>query len=155
MNGRELYAIARDFLDKEFNMTLDIPIFISNRMKTTLGYFQHNKKEPIKIHMSQEFINTHPREHVIDVFKHELVHYALFVQGKPYRDGTECFESTLKRLGISSTKTYHILGKFHKYTCNCEGKQFLRKRKLKEGSYCTKCKTLKYEGIVEKEYEPK
>jgi SprT-like protein len=76
MDGRELYEIAREFLDKEFNMKLEIPIFISNRMKIMFGYFQRRNNKSWKIQISQEFINTHQREHVIDVLKHELVHYA-------------------------------------------------------------------------------
>jgi SprT-like protein len=100
--------------------------------------------------MSQEFIDTHPREHVIDVLKHELVHYALFEQGKPFRDGQKYFEDTLKRLEINPTRTYHTLGKFHKYTCNCDGKVFYRKRRIQKGAYCPKCKSLNYIGVVEK-----
>lgn len=151
MDGRELYSIAREFLDKEFDMKLEIPIFISNRMKTVFGYFQYkNKTTPWKIQISQEFIDTHPREHVIDVLKHELVHYALFVQGKPHKDGQRYFEDTLKRLGVCATHTYKTLGKFHEYRCNCEGKVYHRKRRLPKGSICGTCKTIKYIGIVEK-----
>jgi SprT-like protein len=150
MDGRELYEIAREFLDKEFNMKLEIPIFISNRMKIMFGYFQRRNNKSWKIQISQEFINTHPREHVIDVLKHELVHYALFEQGKPFRDGQQYFEDTLKRLGVCPTKTYNTLGKFHKYICNCDGNVFYRKRKIPKGAYCPKCKTLKYVGEVEK-----
>jgi SprT-like protein len=149
MDGRELYSIAREFLDKEFDMKLDIPIFISNRMKTMFGYFQRRNNVSWKIQMSQEFIETHPREHVIDVLKHELVHYALFEQGKPFRDGQQYFEDTLKRLGICSTRTYEALGKFHKYICNCD-EAIYRKRRLPYGAICTKCRTLEYVGVVER-----
>lgn len=150
MDGRELYSIAREFLDKEFGMKLEIPIFINTRLKTMFGYFQQRNKQSWKIDISKEFIDTHPKEHVIDVLKHELVHYALFEQGKPYRDGQDYFENTLKRLRISPTKTYKTYGKHHAYICNCEGKTFYRKRKLQEGSRCKVCGTLEYIGVVEK-----
>lgn len=151
MHGPELYSISREFLDKEFGLTLDIPIFINNRMKSMLGVFKHKRYEATQIEISREFIDTHPREAVIDVLKHELVHYALFILKKPYRDGDKYFKDTLDRLGISRTRTYETKGKFHKYICNCEGKVFHRKRKLQQGSHCTSCKTLKYVGMVEKD----
>ena len=150
MDGRELYVIAREFLDKEFSIKLDIPIFINNRMKSMFGRFRRRNGVSFQIDISKEFIETHPREHVIDVLKHELVHYALFELGKPHRDGQDYFENTLKRLGISSTRTYQQLGKFHKYICKCEGNVLYRKRRIPEGGHCSKCKTLKYIGIVEK-----
>jgi SprT-like protein len=149
LDSRELYSISREFLDKEFDMKLEIPIFINNRMKTTYGYFQVRNEQSWKIEMSKEFIDTHPREHIIDVLKHELVHYACFEQGMPWRDKDKYFKDTLDRLGVSRTRTYHTLGKFHRYTCNC-GKKFDRKRKLSAGSYCGECKTLRYVGIIEK-----
>ena len=150
MRGTELYDIAREFLDKEFDMKLEIPIFINSRLKRTFGYFKHTKNSALQIDISQELINTHPREVVIDVLKHELVHYALFEQKKPFGDGDKYFKDTLDRLGVSRTGTYQSLGKFHEYRCNCQGKAFHRKRKLREGSHCPTCKTLKYVGIVER-----
>ena len=77
------------------------------------------------------------------------MHYALFEQGKPFHDKDKYFKDTLDRLGISRTRTYQSLGKFHRYTCNC-GQKFDRKRKLSAGSYCETCKTLRYIGIIEK-----
>lgn len=150
MNGPELYQIAREFLAEEFDMTLDIPIFINGRMKTTFGYFRYKNGQAWQIDMSKEFIDTQPREVVIDVLKHELVHYALFQLKKPFGDGDRYFKDTLDRLGIGRTRTYKVKGKFHKYICNCEDKTFYRKRKLQKGAYCTSCKTLKYVGVVEK-----
>jgi SprT-like protein len=130
-------------------MKLDIPIFINNRMKTTFGYFRVRKGVAWQIDISKEFMDTHPEEHVIDVLKHELVHYACFEMKKPYGDGDKFFKDTLDRLGICRTRTYSTYGKFHKYGCKC-GKSFYRKRKLQEGSHCSTCKTIHYIGIVKK-----
>lgn len=152
MDSRELYSISREFLDKEFGMKLEIPIFINNRMKSTFGYFKVRKNVSWQIDISKELIDTHPREHVIDVLKHELVHYACFEMKKPWGDGDKYFKDTLDRLGVSRTGTYNTLGKFHKYGCKC-GKSFYRKRRLQEGSKCKSCGTLHYIGIVEKEME--
>jgi SprT-like protein len=149
MDGRELYSIAREFLDREFGLELDIPIFINPRMKSMFGCFRTKKGEAWQIDMSKEFMDTHPREHVIDVLKHECIHYALFTLKKPYSDKDKYFKDTCDRLGVKRTRHYRALGKFHEYTCNC-GKKFHRKRKLSEGSHCQVCKTLKYVGVIEK-----
>jgi SprT-like protein len=105
--------------------------------------------------MSKEFMKTHPEEHIIDVLKHELVHYALFELKKPHRDKDAYFKETVDRLGVCRTRTYRTLGKFHIYECtNCH-KTFRRKRKLREGSRCS-CSTgnnLKYNGIIEFTHE--
>lgn len=152
MNGPELYSIARDFLDKEFNMKLDIPIFISPKLKTTFGYFRTKKGVAWEIQMSKEFMDTHPREHIIDVLKHELVHYACFEMKKPWRDKDPYFKETLDRLGVCRTRTYHTLGKFHVYICDGCGNTYYKKRKL---SATTKCSCYKgpliYFGTQEKE----
>lgn len=150
MDSRELYSIAREFLDKEFNMKLDIPIFINSKMKTMFGCFRSKKKVAWQIDISKEFMDTHPEEHIIDVLKHELVHYACFKMKKPWGDKDAYFKETLDRLGICRTRTYKTAGKFHKYSCKC-GKSFYRKRKLSKGSHCGECKTLKYIGVVERE----
>lgn len=150
MESRDFYPIAREFLDKEFGLELDIPIFVSNKLKRTFGYFQYRKGVAWKIEISQELIDTHPKEVVIDVLKHELVHYALFELGKPWRDKDRYFKETLDRLGVSRTRTYESKGKFHHYTCQC-GKLYKRKRRVNEGTYCGTCKTLEYIGYYEDE----
>lgn len=152
VDGRDLYKIAREFLDKEFNMTLDIPIFINSKMKTMYGCFRYKKGQAWQIDISKEFMETQTEEVIIDVLKHELVHYALFQKGLPHSDKDKYFKDTVDRLGIARTRTYKNLGKFHKYGCNCEGNFFYRKRKLSKNSYCDECGALYYIGIVEKSH---
>lgn len=53
------------------------------------------------------------------IIKHELVHYAMFVMGKEYKDGEEGFEKELKRLNIPSTQDIELRGKVNIFTCNC------------------------------------
>lgn len=153
VDSRELYSISREFLDKEFGIKLDIPIFINNRMKTVFGYFRVRKGVAWQIDISKEFIDTHPREHIIDVLKHELVHYACFEMKKPWGDKDKYFKDTLDRLGVCRTRTYTTLGKFHKYMCNECATSFYRKRRLAKGSRC-RCSNydnLHYIGVVERE----
>lgn len=150
MDSRDFYPIAREFLEKEFGLELDIPIFVNTKMKRTFGYFRIRKGISWKIDISKELIDTHPKEVVIDVLKHELVHYALFELKKPFRDKDKYFKDTLDRLGVSRTRTFETKGKFHNYTCKC-GNLFKRKRRVNKGSYCGICKTLEYIGYYEDE----
>lgn len=152
----ELVKISEDFL-KNYDMKLDIPIEFNTRIKKVLGRFMFKKVSgkyiPEKIQISVDFVMSHPKEHIIDVLKHELVHYALCAKGLPFSDGDNLFESELKKYGISSTHTYDYLGELHRYKCNNCGKEFERKRKLPNTAYCT-CSSgpnLKYIGIFNKE----
>ena len=102
--------------------------------------------------MSIDFMLSHPREHIIDVFKHELVHYALCVKKMPFSDGDWHFENELKKYGISSTNSYKLRGEHHKYICcNC-GKIYERKRQLSKTAFCgcSSSPNLKYQGIINK-----
>lgn len=149
MESRDFYPIAREFLDKEFGLELEIPIFVNNRMKTMLGCFRVRKGMSKQIDISRDFIDTNPKEVVIDVLKHELVHYALFELGKPYKDKDKYFKDTLDRLGVGRTRTITTKGKFHTYTCKC-GYLFYRKRRLSKDSHCKECKTIEYIDYMDK-----
>jgi SprT-like protein len=156
----ELVAEAQSFLSKNYSgMTLTIPIEFNTRTKNRFGGFFHerigSKIRPVKIDVSVDFIRTHPREHILDVFRHELVHYACVVLEKPHRDGEDFFENELKRLGVSSTRVYKALGDFHRYECKNCSKAYEKKRKISEHAYCncSKAPNLTYIGIVHKSYE--
>ena len=55
-------------------------------------------------------------EEVYDTLKHELVHYALSVQGKNFNDGSYDFEMKLYELNISSSGKTPASKKFTKRT---------------------------------------
>lgn len=155
----ELVAVASEFL-KNYEMTLDVPIEFNSRLKRVLGRVIIRKKNgiyiPEKIEMSIDFMKAHPKENIIDVMKHELVHYALATKQLPFKDGETLFESELKKYGIKSSGAYSYLGAMHRYTCTNCNKNFDRKRKLTLGSSCTcsKAPNLDYIGIIQKEYDP-
>src|SRR5699024_11500011 len=101
---------ADAILEGNFDMPLDIPIRISKRMKSRLGAFQikcrDNEVVKREIVISHEFIKHNDEDTILDVLYHECVHYALYAQGRPYRDSDALFITTLDRLGISRTMTY-------------------------------------------------
>ncbi|HLO11565.1 MAG TPA: SprT-like domain-containing protein [Pseudoneobacillus sp.] len=150
----ELVNEAKGFLNTHFGLDLSVPIEFNTRMKRCLGRFLFSKKlgenVPLKIEMSVDFMQSHPREHIYDVLKHELVHYALCVMKRPFDDGHPVFEGELRKLGIKSTHSYQVAGSVHKYVCERCGKEYERKTRLNKFARCG-CSihsNLNYLGIV-------
>lgn len=160
ISHQELMKIANEFLQENYNMKMEIPLKFNTRLKSTLGRFMYTKHGhkivPISIELSVEALTVRPKEQIIDIFKHELVHYACCFTEKPFGDGQSYFENELKRLGISRTNTFKPMGKIHKYTCKNCGSEFLRKKKIPRGGRCT-CtpheENLIYNGYFNKKVE--
>lgn len=117
----ELTEYARKFLKGSYNMDLHIPIELDGRLGSTMGVFHHVQRKvngvavsdtPRDIQLNSRFIQLALLDgergwnNIIAVLKHELIHYALFSQGKPYNDGDATFEMELKMHGSSSTHTF-------------------------------------------------
>lgn len=120
----ELTGIANDFLRKEYSLELTIPIVRNGRLRSTLGSFITLRGKPKEIELAGYLLDYGAEEPILDVLYHELIHYALFTQGRQYRDGTVEFESELRKYGVSSTGTPMKLGKMVDYYCGKCGKQF-------------------------------
>jgi SprT-like protein len=160
----ELVEEAQRFLKENFEMELGVPIEFNTRLKRTMGMFRYkrvNKKPvPAKIQMSVEFMKIHPKEHIMDVLRHELVHYALCAKGyteSQFSDGHHVFESTLKKLNVSPTRTYGAYGKMHLYSCSMCKTEFKRQRRIPATSRCT-CSVhskIIYHGEIELDFEGK
>lgn len=145
MDSKTLEMHADAFLQKYFDIPLGIPIRISKRMKSKLGAFQikYNRQKVVRseIVMSYNFMVHNSKETILDVLYHECVHYALYISGLPYRDSDQTFTNTLKRLGISRTRTYAYRGQRHLYECRTCGYQFAKNVKGYEKRYiCRKCR---------------
>ncbi len=98
---------ANDFLQKEYNLTLIVPIKIDGRLKRALGSFHSTRASlPICIKLNKTQVILDRRletEYIFDTLRHELVHYALFMLGRNYHDGDDDFESELARLNIAAS----------------------------------------------------
>lgn len=131
MTIRELEKFAQEFLSKEFGLKLGVPISINGRLTRSLGRFlsyrnrRTGQESATGIELSKALYESRDKKKILDILKHELVHYALLEKGLPNNDGDPYFENTLKRLGVSSTHTYAYSGKVHVYQCDC-GKEFKR-----------------------------
>lgn len=133
---KEMEKFAREFLKEEFGVDLKIPIKINNRLTSTFGRFRGRTnmvtgvREPIVIEISKNIIEYHGFDFAYGTLKHELVHYALYIQNRPYNDGTYTFEQELKRVGAPSSGTRKGTRKKEVYQCKGCKHQFLRNRKL-------------------------
>lgn len=153
-NIHQLRQYARKFLKDTYGMELNIPMTLNSRMSRTCGWFKYkrqgNKWVSGCIELNKFFVENNEPTVVLDVVRHELVHYVLHEQGKPNKDGHPVFENELARLGIVSQKTidkYTIEAKpvnMIVYKCinpKC-GQEYKRQRKLRgDGIYhsCSKC----------------
>lgn len=144
MNTIEMTNFAKDFLKKNYQMNLEIPISMNGRLKRVLGRFRFQNKKPLRIEMSRNFVEYSTKDEVIDVLKHELIHYALYAKGLPYKDGEAYFEGELKKHNSSPTRTFKPRGQMVIYQCQTCGNEYPRSRRLShdgKGHYCASRKT--------------
>lgn len=135
----ELTIFAEDFLLENYQLTLTIPIEINGRLKRRMGRFHFTRdEEPVKIDLSKNLIEYNEFEIVKNVLMHELIHYALFVQNKPYWDGHPVFEKELEQHAASSTGTLKMTQNHHVYHCGCN---HIHRLQIKTGTkyLCTMC----------------
>ncbi|CAM4196027.1 SprT-like domain-containing protein [Lacicoccus alkaliphilus] len=154
MNEKELEGHAKAFLRDNFNLSLDIPVRISRRMKSKLGVFTvkyyGGTVTGSEIVISESFILNNDRTAVLDVLHHECVHYALYRTGQPYRDTDVTFVRTLEKLSISRTRSYKYRGEAFLYECRKCRYRFSKNMKGYEKRYrCQRCRgKFLYIGIV-------
>ncbi|MFE8094518.1 SprT-like domain-containing protein [Bacillus toyonensis] len=141
----ELTEIAKDFLQKEYGLPLTVNVELSSKMTTTFGMFyikSVKKRIPKVIRLSKNFVTYQEKDVIIDVLKHELVHYACFMQGKPYKDKDAYFKQELARVGSARTRTYKFKGerkrKVYSYECKKCGKNIQARIKGYEKKYIHK-----------------
>lgn len=149
-NIYQLRQYANKFLKENYDMELAVPLDLNGRMKTTCGWlrsrrFASGRNTPIKIELNKFFVENNEPTVVLDVLRHELVHYVLCAQGKPYSDGHPVFENELKRLKIVSQSTidkYKIESKpvsMSVYECLDCGREYKRQRALPNGGRNHSC----------------
>jgi len=153
---KELHEIAKTFLWNNYGIELNIPIKRNNRLRTTLGRFVvSNDHQPLRIEISGNTLKYGTRDAIIGVLKHECIHYAFHLQGRPSNDGHPEFEAELKKHHAPSTKTSKI-GKHYIFTCNaCGRKSETRLRRLKKfpDRYRTTCCKSRLTIIGERIYD--
>lgn len=166
MNLNEINKLAKEIATEYWGLDFNIPIEISGKLTTALGYYRSQinrvtgKRTPIKITLAKRLFGNYSKETIIGVLKHELCHWALSVQGKPFKDGDLVFERELKRIGSHSTGTVDVSGNVHIGICSKCHKKIVKgnsygkiKRYLKEhntkGYHSRCCKAqIEYGGVI-------
>jgi len=135
-----LQTEAQNFLAKFYpEVPLTIPIEVNGRLTRVFGHFKYNPRtrEPIKISLAKRMFTKENQHLILGTLYHELVHYACFVKGAPYKDGHPYFERELIRCDAPATRTQQYedksLMKVHAYHCTKCEKLFNRRRKLSSG----------------------
>jgi SprT-like protein len=151
-NIYQLKAYAQKWLMDNYGLELTVPLRINSRMQRTYGWFKHkrNRKEPVCVELNKFFVENNEPYVVLDVLRHELVHYAMYMLDKDYKDYSYGFEKELSRLGIINQERinkriyeHEIVNKpktKHIYQCaNCNH-EYKRGRALaKNRSYSCSC----------------
>ena len=141
---------GREFLKENYGIELGIPIKINARLSRALGRFVHEADgNSLEIDLSKSLIEYNEPEFVEDVLKHELIHYALYELGKPYRDGDSYFETEIKKHGATSNRVHieNYARKTYIYNCGC-GMVFKRERKDGHNYMCGRCNgSLKFKRV--------
>jgi SprT-like protein len=169
LNEKQFVAYSNKFLKDNYGLKLEVPFKINGRLRSTHGKFAYaisrstGVRTAKSVQLSKFLIENNSIETVLDILRHELVHYALFVLGKPNKDGHEYFEKELKRLGIISQSDIdnhlkRVVSKprrYNVYECGNCNIQFKRQRALSNGGRyhtCGKCRgSIVYKGKIEVE----
>lgn len=140
LKHQEIENYCKSFLKENYNLELDISVNVNSRMINTLGAFDYNGKTntPIKLEFSKKFFENGIYSDKINVIKHECIHYALFILGKPYSDGDPYFESEIKKHNSCSTHTitFKTERNVRVYSCECQEHVFMQ---IISAKVCTRC----------------
>lgn len=145
MTEQEIVEYTRNFLKEWYNMELDIPVKINGRLSSTLGRFTFNRKErrPLEIEISRKYLIHGKLKDIKSTLRHEATHYYCFVNGLDHRDGSDDFESELRRHNTNSTQTVRLRleRNVNVYECDCATHERIRALSDK-GRYhsCNICK---------------
>lgn len=120
-DSAKLQALANKLSLHFWNEPLKVPVAWNGRITRSMGRFVYRMKgknrEPVKIEMSKYAAQFVDREIFIAVLLHEMCHYHLFMQGKPFLDHQPDFEQELERVGAISTNTVKLPSKAYKLHC--------------------------------------
>lgn len=129
----KLNEYAYLFLKTNFNLELNIPIEINNRLTSTGGYYQTRNDKPYKISISGNLIKHHDHKDILDVLSHELIHYALHVKRLPYKDNDYAFIEVCNLLGVSLT---NVISSNTVYLYQCDCKTHRLNKRIHTNKYC-------------------
>ena len=144
----QLKTYANKWLKETYGFELEIPLSINGRLRSTYGRFKYRQwangmQKPLSVEMNKTFVENNDSLVVLDVLKHELVHYAMFKLNKPFSDGHPIFERELSRLSVINQRNinrqYDIKSKKHFYKCMDCNEEYQTKTALRNGHQNYRC----------------
>ncbi|WP_414053198.1 SprT family protein [Macrococcus equi] len=139
MENSALQQLVEEISLKYFGKPFAHEARFNERLRTTGGRYLL-KSHDIEINPKQ--YRTFGKEAIINIIKHELVHYHLHIEGKGYMHRDKDFKNLSLKVG--APRFCEMLPTVHgyKYTYTCAGcnQTFLRKRRVDIKKYrCSKC----------------
>lgn len=131
---------------------IDVPVCINGRLSRTLGrvHFMRETCCPTKIEFSRTLLENGTDEDIINVIKHEYVHYFLLTTTAEDHGHDWMFKDKCAEIGCTHDKTHNALQKEQKYKyeiwcMDCVQCIGTRSRRCKlidniQDCYCGNCK---------------
>lgn len=141
MIERELKLYASQFLKNTYDIDIDVPVKINHRLRSTYGRFVLRQGKPYSIEIASFVMDYADAPVILDILRHECIHYALFKKKLPYKDKDKLFKQELLRHATSRTRTLKI-GKYYLYICkSCANTMMSTSTKLRQKpeNYISKC----------------
>ncbi|MCU7558070.1 SprT family protein [Macrococcus capreoli] len=132
---RLVESISIEYFDKPFIHEARF----NHRLRTTGGRYLLNSHD---IEINPKQYETFGIEAIVDIIKHELVHYHLHIEGKGYQHRDKDFKLLSEKVGAPRfcEMIPSIQGYKYTYTCKKCSQTFLRKRRVNTLKYkCSKC----------------
>lgn len=120
----ELNSYAKFLYYETFHKKLKIPIHINGRLKRTIAWFVYGDDNPkgVRIEVSKQLLLQNINI-VTDVLLHELCHYHLWRNHKPFDDCDDEFIELVHKVGANESNVFSGERKFtfsyEKYTARC------------------------------------
>lgn len=132
-NDNELNWVGNQLSLLYFGRPCKVPIEWDKSLKNAAGYFLFEKRthKPLKIVQSMWQYNQFGAQHVIGTLKHELAHYHLYIEGKPFQDEEEGFKQECQRIGAPLFALAMQEG-FHTRCSHCKAFTGLEKKERKK-----------------------
>lgn len=140
MNNDELLELTKELSLKYFNKPFVDQIIFNDRLRTTGGRYIPSKRT---IEINKKYLDELGYDELIGIIKHELCHYHLHIEGKPYHHRSREFRELMRK--TNSPRFCRILPSEEEkrliYVCDKCGFEYRRKRKVNVSKYrCGKCR---------------
>lgn len=139
VEDNKVYVIEQmeRFLWKNYKLTLQgIDVFIDRdtEFKRVMSKLEFNKNDVVEGIVLSYYLLEKSKTKILEHAFHECVHYALYMRGLPFKDGSPTFENELKKHGLEETSTGGLTegwADLHTYVCSkCKKIKFLKTDKI-------------------------